>query len=195
VRACATQPADHLSARPHGRAVQIAPARACSISGFRRTCTTAPPSRGRPRTAAPLCPDEQVAATSTTGWSGSRVLEYLSFIKDEQGACRGIAALDLRTMDIRRSPRRGVPGDGRPRIVYVAAATAPSTRQRQTAAPTWTAPSTRTRKFVQVHRPRSPGEDKHAESESAARRAADLGPKRRGTRATQEIPENERWSS
>src|SRR6266404_5045397 len=30
--------------------------------------------------------------------------EYLSFIKDEQGACRGIAALDLRTMDIQAFP-------------------------------------------------------------------------------------------
>jgi len=30
--------------------------------------------------------------------------EYLSFIKDEQGACRGIAALDLRTMEIEEPP-------------------------------------------------------------------------------------------
>src|SRR2546422_11391263 len=34
--------------------------------------------------------------------------EYLSFIKDEQGACRGIVALDLRTMEIEAFPADAV---------------------------------------------------------------------------------------
>src|SRR4051812_50096315 len=34
--------------------------------------------------------------------------EYLSFVKDEQGACRGIAAMDLRTMEIQAFPADAV---------------------------------------------------------------------------------------
>src|SRR5512141_1678274 len=45
--------------------------------------------------------------------------EYLSFIKDEQGACRGIAAIDLRTMEIQPFAADAVClATGGPGIVY-----------------------------------------------------------------------------
>jgi succinate dehydrogenase / fumarate reductase, flavoprotein subunit len=45
--------------------------------------------------------------------------EYLSFVRDEQGACRGIVALDLRTMEIRAFPADAVClATGGPGIVY-----------------------------------------------------------------------------
>src|SRR2546425_5390949 len=45
--------------------------------------------------------------------------EYLSFIKDEQGACRGIVAVDLRNMEIQAFPGDAVcMATGGPGIVY-----------------------------------------------------------------------------
>src|SRR5216683_5325596 len=45
--------------------------------------------------------DEQVRRYESEGLVRKfEYWEYLSFIKDEQGACRGIVALDLRTMEI-----------------------------------------------------------------------------------------------
>src|ERR687888_1872522 len=49
--------------------------------------------------------DEQVRRYETEGRVRKfEYWEYLSFVKDEQGACRGIVALDLRTMEIHAFP-------------------------------------------------------------------------------------------
>src|ERR1700737_1141461 len=56
-----------------------------------------PPGRGMCNVAR----DEQVRRYEHDGLVRKyEYWEYLSFIKDEQGACRGIVALDLRTMEI-----------------------------------------------------------------------------------------------
>src|SRR5256885_8606913 len=53
--------------------------------------------------------DEQVRRYESEGLVRKyEYWEYLSFIKDEQGACRGIAALNLRTMDIEAFPADAV---------------------------------------------------------------------------------------
>src|SRR6059058_351072 len=53
--------------------------------------------------------DEQVRRYESEGLVRKfEYWEYLSFIKDEQGACRGISALNLRTMEIEAFPADAV---------------------------------------------------------------------------------------
>src|SRR5919201_765452 len=64
--------------------------------------------------------DEQVRRYESEGLVRKyEYWEYLSFIKDEQGACRGIVALDLRNMEIEAFPSDAVClATGGPGIVY-----------------------------------------------------------------------------
>src|SRR5947209_374699 len=64
--------------------------------------------------------DEQVRRYESEGLVRKyEYWEYLSFLKDEQGACRGIAALNLRTMEIEAFPADAVClATGGPGIVY-----------------------------------------------------------------------------
>src|SRR5256886_368518 len=53
--------------------------------------------------------DEQVRRYESEGLVRKfEYWEYLSFVKDEQGACRGIVAMDLRTMEIQPFPADAV---------------------------------------------------------------------------------------
>src|SRR3954471_15586797 len=64
--------------------------------------------------------DEQVRRYESEGLVRKfEYWEYLSFVKDEQGACRGIVAIDLRTMEIQSFPADAVClATGGPGIVY-----------------------------------------------------------------------------
>src|SRR6266513_3767070 len=120
--------------------------------------------------------------------------EYLSFVKDEQGACRGIAALNLRTMDIQAFPADAVClATGGPGIVYG--------RSTNSTINTGTAASRAyidgaiytNAEFIQVHPTAIPGEDKHRlMSESARGEGGRIWvPKKKGDkRRPRDIPEN-----
>src|SRR5229473_2097273 len=118
--------------------------------------------------------DEQVRRYESEGLVRKfEYWEYLSFIKDEQGACRGIVALDLRTMEIQPFAADAVClATGGPGATYANG------------------------EFIQVHPTAIPGEDKHRlMSESARGEGGRIWvPKKKGdTRPGREIPENERW--
>ena len=123
--------------------------------------------------------------------------EYLSFVKDDQGACRGIVALDLRTMQIEAFPADAVClATGGPGIVYG--------RSTNSTINTGTAASRAyidgavytNAEFIQVHPTAIPGDDKHRlMSESARGEGGRIWvPKNKDDkRDPRTIPENERW--
>src|SRR3989454_7941911 len=88
--------------------------------------------------------------------------EYLSFIKDEQGACRGIAALDLRTMEIEAFAADAVclatggPGNGFGRSTNSTINTGSANGRSYIDGAIYA-----NAEFVQVHPTAIPGEDKH----------------------------------
>jgi succinate dehydrogenase / fumarate reductase flavoprotein subunit len=123
--------------------------------------------------------------------------EYLSFVKDEQGACRGIVALDLRTMSIEAFPADAVClATGGPGIVY-GRSTNSTINTGTAAARAFIDGAIYTNaEFIQVHPTAIPGEDKHRlMSESARGEGGRIWvPKKKGdNRDPKTIPENERW--
>jgi len=123
--------------------------------------------------------------------------EYLSFIKDEQGACRGIAALDLRTMEIRAFPADAVClATGGPGIVYGRSTNSTINTGSANGRSYMDGAVYANAEFVQVHPTAIPGEDKNRlMSESARGEGGRIWvPKQKGdTRPPRQIPENERW--
>ncbi|TMB37995.1 MAG: succinate dehydrogenase flavoprotein subunit [Deltaproteobacteria bacterium] len=142
--------------------------------------------------------DEQVRRYESEGLVRKfEYWEYLSFVKDAEGACRGIVALDLRTMQIEAFPADAVClATGGPGIVYG--------RSTNSTINTGTAASRAyidgaiytNAEFIQVHPTAIPGEDKHRlMSESARGEGGRIWvPKNKDDkRDPRTIPENERW--
>src|SRR6266851_1380751 len=123
--------------------------------------------------------------------------EYLSFIKDEQGACRGIVALDLRTMEIQPFAADAVClATGGPGVVYGRSTNSTINTGSANGRSYMDGATYANGEFIQVHPTAIPGEDKHRlMSESARGEGGRIWvPKKKGdTRPGREIPENERW--
>src|SRR5436305_567053 len=123
--------------------------------------------------------------------------EYLSFVKDEQGACRGITALDLRTMEIQAFPADAVClATGGPGIVYGRSTNSTINTGSANGRSYMDGAIYAHAEFVQVHPTAIPGEDKHRlMSESARGEGGRIWvPKQKGDkRRGKDIPENERW--
>src|SRR5256886_3696137 len=123
--------------------------------------------------------------------------EYLSFIKDEQGACRGIVALDLRTMEIEAFAADAVClATGGPGIVYGRSTNSTINTGRANGRSFMDGAIYAHAEFVQGHPTAIPGDDKHRLMSESARGEGgrvwvpkQKGDKRRG----KDIPENERW--
>src|SRR5437016_5482680 len=123
--------------------------------------------------------------------------EYLSFIRDEQGACRGIVAFDLRTMEIEAFAADAVClATGGPGIVYGRSTNSTINTGSANGRSYIDGAIYANAEFVQVHPTAIPGEDKHRLMSESARGEGgrvwvpkQKGDKRRG----KDIPENERW--
>jgi succinate dehydrogenase / fumarate reductase flavoprotein subunit len=142
--------------------------------------------------------DEQVRRYESEGLVRKfEYWEYLSFIKDEQGACRGIAALDLRTMQIEAFAADAVClATGGPGIVYGRSTNSTINTGSANGRSYMDGAIYANAEFVQVHPTAIPGEDKHRlMSESARGEGGRVWvPKKKGDkRPGREIPENERW--
>ena len=123
--------------------------------------------------------------------------EYLSFIKDEQGACRGITAINLRTMEIEAFPADAVClCTGGPGIVYGRSTNSTINTGSANGRSYMDGAIYANAEFVQTHPTAIPGEDKHRlMSESARGEGGRVWvPRKRGDdRPGKDIPENERW--
>src|SRR5712671_5007898 len=142
--------------------------------------------------------DEQVRRYESEGLVRKyEYWEYLSFIKDEQGACRGIAALDLRTMEIQAFPADAVClATGGPGIVYGRSTNSTINTGSANGRSYMDGAIYANAEFVQVHPTAIPGEDKHRlMSESARGEGGRIWvPKQKGDkREARSIPESERW--
>ena len=123
--------------------------------------------------------------------------EYLSFIRDEQGACRGIVAMDLRTMEIQAFAADAVClCTGGPGIVYGRSTNSTINTGSANGRSYMDGAIYANAEFVQVHPTAIPGEDKHRlMSESARGEGGRVWvPKQKGDkRGGKSVPENERW--
>jgi succinate dehydrogenase / fumarate reductase flavoprotein subunit len=123
--------------------------------------------------------------------------EYLSFIKDEQGACRGIVAVNLRDMEIEAFAADAVcMCTGGPGIVYGRSTNSTINTGSANGRSYMDGAIYANAEFVQVHPTAIPGEDKHRlMSESARGEGGRVWvPKQKGDkRPPKSIPENERW--
>lgn len=142
--------------------------------------------------------DEQVRRYESEGLVRKfEYWEYLSFIKDEQGACRGIAAMDLRTMEIQAFPADAVClCTGGPGIVYGRSTNSTINTGSANGRSYMDGAIYANAEFVQVHPTAIPGEDKHRlMSESARGEGGRVWvPKQKGVRRSgKDIPEAERW--
>ena len=123
--------------------------------------------------------------------------EYLGFVKDEQGACRGIVAVDLRTMQIESFAADAVClATGGPGIVYGRSTNSTINTGSANGRSYMDGAIYANAEFVQVHPTAIPGEDKHRlMSESARGEGGRIWvPKQKGDkRPPKSIPESERW--
>jgi len=141
--------------------------------------------------------DEQVRRYESEGLVRKfEYWEYLSFLKDEQGGGRGIAAIDLRTMEIQAFPADAVClATGGPGIVYGRSTNSTINTGSANGRSYMDGAVYANAEFVQVHPTAIPGEDKHRlMSESARGEGGRIWvPKQKGDkRRPREIPENER---
>jgi succinate dehydrogenase / fumarate reductase flavoprotein subunit len=123
--------------------------------------------------------------------------EFLGVVKDDAGICRGIVALDVRTMNIEAFAGDAVMlATGGPGIVY-GRSTNSIINTGTAAARTYQDGAIYSNaEFVQVHPTAIPGQDKHRlMSESARGEGGRVWvPKKKGDpRETKDIPESERW--
>jgi succinate dehydrogenase / fumarate reductase flavoprotein subunit len=123
--------------------------------------------------------------------------EYLSFVRDEGGACRGIVALNLRTMEIEAFPADAVClATGGPGIIYGRSTNSTINTGSANGRSYMDGAIYANAEFVQVHPTAIPGEDKHRlMSESARGEGGRVWvPKQKGDkRAGKDIPEGDRW--
>jgi succinate dehydrogenase / fumarate reductase flavoprotein subunit len=142
--------------------------------------------------------DEQVRRYESEGLVRKfEYWEYLSFVKDEQGACRGIVALELRTMKIEAFAADAVClATGGPGIVYGRSTNSTINTGTAAARAYMDGAIYTNAEFIQVHPTAIPGEDKHRlMSESARGEGGRIWvPKNKDDkRDPRTIPENERW--
>jgi succinate dehydrogenase flavoprotein subunit len=123
--------------------------------------------------------------------------EYLGFIRDDQGACRGIVAMDLRTMEIQSFAADAVClATGGPGIVYGRSTNSTINTGSANGRSYMDGAIYANAEFVQVHPTAIPGEDKHRlMSESARGEGGRIWvPKQKGDkRQGKAVPEAERW--
>src|SRR5437879_2995141 len=123
--------------------------------------------------------------------------EYLAFVRDDSGACRGIVAMDLRTMEIQAFAADAVClCTGGPGIVYGRSTNSTINTGSANGRSYMDGAIYANAEFVQVHPTAIPGEDKHRlMSESARGEGGRIWvPKNKGDkRLGKDIPENERW--
>jgi len=123
--------------------------------------------------------------------------EYLSFVKDEQGACRGIAAMDLRTMEIQAFPADAVClATGGPGIVYGRSTNSTINTGSANGRSYMDGAIYANAEFVQVHPTAIPGEDKHRLMSESARGEGGriwVSKQKGDKRVGKAVPENERW--
>ena len=142
--------------------------------------------------------DEQVRRYESEGLVRKfEYWEYLSFVKDDGGACRGIVAVDLRTMEIQAFPADAVClATGGPGIVYGRSTNSTINTGSANGRSYMDGAIYANAEFIQVHPTAIPGEDKHRlMSESARGEGGRIWvPKQKGDkRPPKTIPENERW--
>jgi succinate dehydrogenase / fumarate reductase flavoprotein subunit len=142
--------------------------------------------------------DEQVRRHESEGLVRKHEYwEYLGFIKDDGGSCRGIVAVDLRSMQIEAFPADAVClATGGPGIVYGRSTNSTINTGSANGRSYMDGAIYANAEFVQVHPTAIPGEDKHRlMSESARGEGGRIWvPKQKGDkRAGRDIPENERW--
>ncbi|HEY2028944.1 MAG TPA: succinate dehydrogenase flavoprotein subunit [Myxococcales bacterium] len=142
--------------------------------------------------------DEQVRRYETEGLVRKfEYWEYLSFVRDEGGACRGIVAMNLRTMEIEAFPADAVcMATGGPGIVYGRSTNSTINTGSANGRSYMDGAIYANAEFVQVHPTAIPGEDKHRlMSESARGEGGRVWvPKEKGDkRSGKDIPEGERW--
>jgi len=141
--------------------------------------------------------DEQVRRYESEGLVRKfEYWEYLSFVKDDTGACRGIVAIDLRTMQIEAFPADAVClATGGPGIVYGRSTNSTINTGSANGRTYMDGAIYANAEFVQVHPTAIPGEDKHRlMSESARGEGGRIWvPKKKGDpRPGKDIPEHER---
>jgi succinate dehydrogenase / fumarate reductase flavoprotein subunit len=123
--------------------------------------------------------------------------EYLGFVKDDQGACRGIVALNLRNMEIESFAADAVClATGGPGIVFGRSTNSTINTGTAAARAYIDGAIYSNAEFIQVHPTAIPGEDKHRlMSESARGEGGRIWvPKQKGDkRDPKTIPESERW--
>src|SRR5256885_654518 len=123
--------------------------------------------------------------------------EYLSFVKDDQGVCRGITALDLRTMEINAFPADAVClATGGPGIVYGRSTNSTINTGSANGRTYMDGAIYANAEFIPVHPTAIPGQDKHRlMSESARGEGGRVWvPRKKGdNRDPRTIPEQERW--
>src|SRR6267143_237240 len=137
--------------------------------------------------------DEQVRRYETDGRVRKfEYWEYLSFVKDEQGACRGIVAVDMRNMESQAFPADAVClATGGPGIVYGRSTNSTINTGSANGRSYMDGAIYANAEFVQVHPTAIPGEDKHRlMSESARGEGGRIWvPKEKGdTRRPRDIP-------
>src|SRR5438552_7873461 len=142
--------------------------------------------------------DEQVRRYETEGLVRKfEYWEYLSFVKDEQGACRGIVAVDLRNMEIQAFAADAVClATGGPGIVYGRSTNSTINTGSANGRTYMDGAVYANAEFIQVHPTAIPGQDKHRlMSESARGEGGRVWvPRKKGDhRDPRMIPEAERW--
>ncbi len=123
--------------------------------------------------------------------------EFLGIVKDSAGVCRGIMAIDMRTMEIKTFAGDAVIlGTGGPGMVYGRSTNSMSNTGSAASAVyqqgVWYANG----EFIQIHPTAIPGQDKHRlMSESARGEGGRVWvPKQKGDkRPPEQIPDSERW--
>jgi succinate dehydrogenase / fumarate reductase flavoprotein subunit len=122
--------------------------------------------------------------------------EYLGFVRDEGGSCRGIVAMDLRSMEIQAYPADAVClATGGPGIVYGRSTNSLINTGSANGRSYMDGAIYSNAEFVQVHPTAIPGEDKHRlMSESARGEGGRIWvPKQKGDkRQGKDVPESER---
>jgi succinate dehydrogenase / fumarate reductase flavoprotein subunit len=142
--------------------------------------------------------DEQVRAHEDAG----RVKKYewwefLSLVKDAQGKCRGIVAIDLKTMETRAFPADAVVLATGGLGLLFGLSTNSTNSTGAAASRAWQQGARFANgEFIQFHPTAMPGDDKHRLMSEASRGEGGRiwVPKKQGdTRAPGAIPEDERW--
>ena len=142
--------------------------------------------------------DEQVRRYEAEGLvKKHEYWEYLGFVKDEQGACRGIVAVDLRTMAIEAFAADAVClATGGPGIVYGRSTNSTINTGSANGRSYMDGAIYANAEFVQVHPTAIPGEDKHRLMSESARGEGGrvwVPKQKRDPRQGKAVPESERW--